>query len=127
MIQLKNYFSLTGLTYAKEVVDSKSKNQINLMKYLNRRRKNPMVSQKIGIMQDLNSRITSAKDRKSLMGIEGSISVQYWGAFGEILGMSGFIRTHQNSKDEINQALNYGYAILYSRVQSALIHEGLNL
>ena len=125
--QLKNYFSPTGLLYAKEVVDTKSKNQINLIKYLNRRRKNPIISTKIEIMQNIHTRISKAKDKKSLMGIEGSISVQYWGAFGEILGIKGFIRTHQNSKDEINQALNYGYAILYNRVQSALIHEGFNL
>jgi CRISPR-associated protein Cas1 len=78
-------------------------------------------------MQKLYLRIKTAKEKKSLMGIEGSISVQYWAAFGEVLGIDDFIRTHQNSKDELNQALNYGYAILYNRVQSALIHEGLNL
>lgn len=125
--QLKNYFSPEGLVYAKEVVHTKSRNQINLIKYLNRRRKNPVLKEKIDNMQKLYMRIKAAKDKKALMGVEGSISVQYWAAFGEVLGIDGFIRTHQNSKDELNQALNYGYAILYNRVQSALIHEGLNL
>jgi len=127
MVQLKNYFSPRGLVYAKEVVLTKSRNQINLIKYLNRRRKNPVLKEKIDTMQKLYRRIVKAKDKKSLMGIEGIISVQYWAAFGEILGIKGFIRTHQNSKDELNQALNYGYAMLYHRIQSALIHEGLNL
>lgn len=127
LLQLKNYFSPRGFAYAREVVYTKSRNQINLIKYLNRRRKNPTLTEKITNMEKLYQRIKSARDKKSLMGVEGSISVQYWAAFGEILGIDGFIRTHQNSKDEINQALNYGYAILYNRIQSALIHEGLNL
>ncbi len=127
MAQLKTYFSSRGLAYAKEVVLTKSRNQINLIKYLNRRRKNPRLAERIETMQTLYQRIKKAKDKKALMGVEGSISVQYWAAFGEVLGIDGFVRTHQNSHDEINQALNYGYAILYNRVQSALIHEGLNL
>lgn len=127
LVQLKNYFSLRGLAYAREVVYTKSKNQINLIKYLNRRRKNPILYEKTALMQKLYLRIKQAADKKALMGVEGSISVQYWAAFGEVLGIKGFVRTHQGSRDEINQALNYGYAILYNRVQSALIHEGLNL
>ncbi|SFZ98438.1 Retron-type RNA-directed DNA polymerase [hydrothermal vent metagenome] len=127
MVQLKNYFSPKGFEYAREVVHTKSRNQINLIKYLNRRRKNPILKEKIDLMQKLYLGIKTAKDKKSLMGVEGIISMQYWAAFGEVLGIEGFIRTHQNSKDELNQALNYGYAILYNRIQSALIHEGLNL
>ena len=127
LAQLKTYFSSRGLAYAKEVVHTKSRNQINLIKYLNRRRKNPLLKEKIEAMQKMHARIKTMQSKKELMGIEGSISVHYWAAFGEILGIEGFVRTHQNSIDEINQALNYGYAILYNRVQSALIHEGLNL
>jgi len=127
LAQLRNYFSPSGLKYAREVVYTKSKNQINLIKYLNRRRKKTTLKERIYNMQKLYQHIKTAKDKKALMGIEGSISVQYWAAFGEILGIDGFLRTHQNSIDEINQALNYGYAILYNRVQSALIHEGLNI
>ena len=125
--QLKLYFSARGLGYAKEVIMSKAKNQINLVKYYNRRRKSEVLYSKLEVMERLYKKIKSAKDKKVLMGIEGSISVQYWGAFGEIIGVQDFIRTHQGSKDEVNQAINYAYAILYNRVQSALIHEGLNL
>ena len=127
MVQLKNYFSPSGMVYAIEIVLTKSKNQINLIKYLNRRRKSDELAQRIELMEHLYTGIPTAKNKKSLMGIEGSISVQYWAAFGQLLGIENFIRTHQNSKDELNQAINYGYAILYNRVQSALIHEGLNL
>jgi group II intron reverse transcriptase/maturase/CRISPR-associated endonuclease Cas1 len=127
LAQLKSYFSPKGLEIVKEIVLSKSKNQINLIKYLNRRRDDNRLSKQIEIMQRLYSKIKNANDKKSLMGIEGNISVHYWNAFGLVLDIDGFVRTHQNSKDEINQALNYGYAIIYNRVQSALLHEGLNL
>lgn len=99
----------------------------NLVKYHNVRRKEPKLLEKLAIMEKLFKKIKTAKDKKSLMGIEGSISVQYWQSFGVIIGVEDFIRTHQHSQDTINQSLNYAYAILYNRIQSALIHEGLNL
>ena len=125
--QLKLGFSSRGLAYAKEVAHAKSLNQINLLKYLNRRRQNMEIKRYIGKMEILLKTIKKAKEKKVLMGIEGNISIHYWHVFGTLLGIDGFIRTHKDSIDEINQALNYGYAILYNRVQSALIHEGLNL
>ena len=127
LVQLKTHFSPRGLAYAREIAHTKSRNQINLMKYLNRRRKDRYISKKLEAMLKLHHKIKNAKDRKLLMGLEGNISVHYWAIFGHILKIDNFIRTHQNSQDAINQALNYGYAILYNRVQSALLHEGLNL
>ena len=127
MEQLRLIFSKRGLGYAKEIIMSKAKNQINLVKYYNRRRKDDSLITKLEVMEKQYNKIKTAKDKKILMGIEGSISVQYWSAFGEIIEVPDFVRTHQHSKDEINQALNYSYAILYNRIQSALIHEGLNL
>jgi len=127
LAQLKAYISQRGFGYAKEIAHSKARNQINLLKYLNRRRKDNFISNKIEIMISLHNRIKQSKNKNTLMGLEGKISAHYWNAFGKLVGVNGFIRTHQNSKDPINQALNYGYAILYNRVQSALIHEGLNL
>ena len=38
-----------------------------------------------------------------------------------------FTRETQNASDAINQALNYGYAFLYHRVQSALLKIGVNI
>jgi CRISPR-associated protein Cas1 len=61
------------------------------------------------------------------MGVEGQISSNYWSAFGVIIKKEGFQRTHKDSKDSINQALNYGYAILYNRIQASLLKEGLNI
>jgi len=78
-------------------------------------------------MEELLRKIKSIHDKKSLMGVEGSISNQYWNGFRIIINQPKFVRTHKDSKDTINQALNYGYAILYNKIQSALIKEGLNI
>ncbi len=125
--QLSLTFSPRGLEMAKEIAYSKALNQINLLKYHNRHRNTDELKEHIIAMKALLPKIQTAKEKKVLMGFEGNISVHYWDAFGKIIGEEHFIRTHQESKDTINQALNYGYAILYNRVQSALIREGLNL
>lgn len=125
--QLKLQFSSRGLAYAKEITHTKALNQINLLKYYNRRRHDAFIASKIDQMKVLLRKVADVKEKKSLLGIEGSIATHYWSVFGTIIGVEGFLRTHKDSIDEINQALNYGYAILYNRVQSALLHEGLNL
>ena len=68
-----------------------------------------------------------AKDVPALMGYEGSTSVAYWRAFGVLIGDELFKRETQNASDAINQALNYGYAFIYHRVQSALLKVGVNI
>ena len=125
--QLKLSFSPRGLDFAKNLHFAKAKNQINLLKYFNLRRDNEKLSQIISKMEELLKKIKSTHDKKSLMGVEGSISNQYWNGFRIIINQPKFVRTHKDSKDTINQALNYGYAILYNKIQSALIKEGLNI
>jgi len=57
----------------------------------------------------------------------GSLSVLYWQSFGIIIDKPQFKRETFNAPDEINQALNYAYAFIYHRVQSALLKTGLNI
>ena len=125
--QLKLTLSPTGLRYAKAIHYAKAKNQINLLKYFNKRRKDPSIQKYIDKMSSLLSKINEAKQSKALMAIEGQISQNYWNAFRHIIHAPSFQRTHKDSVDPINQALNYGYAILYNRIQSALVREGLNI
>lgn len=125
--QLKLYFSPRGLEIAKAIIKAKAANQLNLLKYYNRRKKDDFLQKKIETMQELFKKIENAKDKQALMGIEGNISTHYWKAFGVLLGVDDFVRTHKDSTETINQALNYGYAILYNRVQSTLLHNGFNL
>ncbi|BCD68487.1 CRISPR-associated endonuclease Cas1 [Nitratiruptor sp. YY09-18] len=125
--QLKLTLSPKGLHYTQNLYYAKAKNQRNLLKYFNLRRKDEKLQHYIDKISTLIPKIKNAKDTKNLMGLEAQISQLYWNGFKVITHLSQFQRTHKNSIDPINQALNYGYAILYNRIQSALIKEGLNI
>ena len=130
-LDIKN--SKKGLKIAITIIKTKSKNQINLIKYYTRYREDTdkqefeILTRKIRQMENVYAKIKIATSVASLMGYEGSISTLYWSCYGILLDDMEFKRYTQNAPDSINQALNYGYAFLYNRVQSALIKSGLNL
>jgi len=130
-LDIKN--SKKGLKIATAIIKTKAKNQINLIKYYARYREDTdqqeftLLEEKIIQMQQVYTKLTSAKNVESLMGYEGSIATLYWSAYGILLDDKTFTRTTQYAPDTVNQALNYGYAFLYNRVQSALIKNGINL
>jgi CRISPR-associated protein Cas1 len=66
--------------------------------------------------------------RPALFGLEGSVSAMYWAIIYEILNeYSDFTkREKQGAKDLVNNMLNYGYGILYSRIWLVLMKAGLN-
>jgi len=122
-----------GLEIAKSIIKSKMKNQINLLKYYNRYREETNKKEFKNLdalivqMQSIGKRVAGAKDVPMLMGYEGSVSVLYWRGFGLLIGKEDFTRETQNAPDAINQSLNYGYAFIYHRVQSALLKAGVNI
>ena len=61
------------------------------------------------------------------MGYEGSSANIYWNCVGKVLREENFKRVTKGAKDKINSAFNYGYALLYNRVQEALIKAGLSI
>ncbi len=130
-IDLKN--SKMGLGIAKAIIKAKMKNQINLVKYYSRYREREdqesfeLLERSIEQMEGIAKKIKSAKDVPTLMGYEGSLSVVYWKCFGLLIGEKDFKRETYNAPDAINQALNYGYAFIYHRMQSALLKTGVNI
>lgn len=66
--------------------------------------------------------------RGQLFSIEGRAAAQYWNLFGLLLkGHADFTgRERRGATDLVNSLLNYGYAILHSRVYLALIKAGLS-
>jgi len=130
-IDLKN--SDVGLKIAKSIVRAKMKNQLNLLKYHARYREETDYAEFekltgcIEKIEKLHSSAKKAKDVAMLMGYEGSASVSYWSGFGLLIGKEDFRRETQNAPDAVNQALNYGYAFLYHRMQSALLKVGVNI
>jgi len=130
-IDIKN--SQKGLAIAKAIIKAKMKNQINLIKYYARYREKEDIEDYnklqdyIDKMEAIYTRVTSAKDQAMLMGFEGSLSNIYWQAFGILIENREFKRVTLDAPDAINQALNYGYAFIYHRVQSALLKTGVNI
>ncbi len=125
--QLDFINSSKAFNFAINLIYAKAKNQLNLLKYYNNRREDKKVETYIESIDRLIDKLKHSKNIKELMGYEGQISQIYWNGFKVITKLQNFNRTHQNSKDVINQALNYSYAILYSRVQASLIREGFNI
>jgi len=130
-LDLKN--SKKGFKIALSLIKAKMKNQINLVKYYSRYREREdveafeLLDRYIEQMEGIFKKMKNVKDVPSLMGYEGSLSVVYWKAFGILIDEKDFKRETFNAPDAINQSLNYGYAFIYHRVQSALLKTGVNI
>jgi len=130
-LDIKN--SSKGLEIAKAIIKAKMRNQINLVKYYARYREkeNPKEYQElqknIDKMEAIFKNLKKAQKQSTLMGLEGSLSNIYWQCFGILIDKPNFKRVTLDAPDTINQALNYGYAFIYHRVQSALLKTGINI
>jgi group II intron reverse transcriptase/maturase/CRISPR-associated endonuclease Cas1 len=114
------------LILAKEFIRAKAKNQINYIKYLDKYHK--ILDENILKMEKLlKESKTEAGTITELMGYEGSISTLYWQSLRLVLDVPFEKRITFGAKDIVNSSLNYGYAILYGKVQHSLVHAGLSL
>lgn len=116
------------LKLAKAFTKGKVKNQINYLKYLNKYHKiidAPILSME----KQLVSMMLKAESSNELMGYEGESAASYWHALSMIVEDKVDF-THRitfGASDLVNSSLNYGYAILYSRVQYHAVRAGLSL
>ncbi|MCI4399049.1 MAG: CRISPR-associated endonuclease Cas1 [Campylobacteraceae bacterium] len=117
------------LHLAKEFVEGKAKNQHNYLKYLDKHHNKLSLHTKRIEASLKKLKPLTINGQMMLMGLEGEIAATYWEAISILIpdtyGFTG--RIGRGAKDPINSALNYGYAILYGRVQKALIQAGLSL
>lgn len=128
------------MTLACKIIEAKLKNQYYLVKYFHKYHKHTM-GQLTKQYEELNAFYSDFKSfMKSadigadaflvnLVGREAQGAVKYWGYIRELLSDDevGFDRReHSGAKDLVNCMLNYGYAILYSRVWQALLEAKLN-
>jgi group II intron reverse transcriptase/maturase/CRISPR-associated endonuclease Cas1 len=117
-----------ALELAKTFIISKSKNQLNYLKYLN---KHHSIDNKIFLTMKENIKKMKTVDTNNLtlMGYEGINASLYWQQLANILddeyGFEG--RVTKGAKDIVNSSLNYAYALLYGKIQKSLIQAGLNL
>ncbi len=138
--QLTAYDNKKGLKLAKYFVIGKVNNQINLLKYMSKYRKKRdaelynYMCEKIEDIEDLLVDIEKIegedidKVRQDIMTLEAHCAKKYWKTIKNILpdeiDFPG--RKTRGATDLINSMLNYGYAILYSHIQGAIILAGLD-
>ena len=141
-IQMSARENKSGIYLACQFLKGKAKNQINLLKYFNKYLKKveedagSIIEANIKEMEGLCKKLTTPSDelpretmRNRLMGLEGSISQYYWRSVRAILppDIQFEKRETYGAKDLFNSLLNYGYGILYNRVQQALADAGAAL
>lgn len=66
-------------------------------------------------------------ERAWLMGTEGRVAARYWQVVAALVEEAHAFpgREHRGARDLVNALLNYGYAVLQSRVHVALVRAGL--
>ncbi len=126
--QATQYYSERIADVVKEIIRAKIKNQIGLLKTIEKTRNNVDFSTIINTIKRNTEGISSLNGtvediRNRLLGIEGFASQSYWTALSKIFP---FKERQQEAKDAFNSMLNYGYGILYSEVEKACIIAGLD-
>ena len=129
--QFQRFGTLFGKILAKEFAYSKIVNQAQLLKYLAKCYREPWlrdVAYEIdAIATDLRLQKPETLDREAIMSFESRAARHYWQAIASILPSElGFSGRDQQGLDPFNAALNYGYGILYSVCERALLLAGLD-
>lgn len=138
--QLRAYDGEAGAILARAFVQGKLQNQANLLRYVAKYRKeaDPAIYERLTAVavEVVDSQIAARAVRgatvddlrEELMGVEGRYAARYWGALAVLvpaeLGWPG--RETRGAGDPFNQALNYGYGVLYAQVEQALVLAGLD-
>ena len=130
-----------GVAVALAFAGSKIRNQANLLRYMGKYRKqaDPVLYQEIerraaqvldhlAKLKKLEGAARVDDIRFELLGVEGRAAQRYWSAIKQILppeyGWPG--RKGRGARDAVNSALNYGYGVLYSQVERAIVLAGLD-
>lgn len=124
-----------GFRLAKSWVEQKIENQIQFLKDLKKNRPDQKdeFDDYISGIEGLKSQLEELEGtldelRGKIMGIEGMVSRTYFEALSSLMPdkwkFNG--RSRNPAQDEFNCLLNYGYGVLYSKVEKACIIAGLD-
>jgi len=138
--QLLAYRGPSGVQVAKAFVRGKVQNQVNLIRYMAKYRKEREpelfdelqclvgeVADPLAELDRIDSEQVEAV-REQLLGIEGRAAQRYWDAVRLLLkaDLDWPGRETRRATDPLNMALNYGYGILYGQVERAIVLAGLD-
>nr|QBM01402.1 CRISPR-associated endonuclease Cas1 [uncultured archaeon] len=122
------YFDERGVVIVKELLNSKLKNQLFLIKRLSKTRDKLFSSEILTLeknileMNNINGeKIDAVRDR--LLGYEGYGASVYFKCLNKVFPIE---KRDPEGNDIYNMALNYGYGILYSEVERSCILSGLD-
>jgi len=138
--QLSAYEDERGVIVARAVALGKVLNQINVLRYLSKNRKETepdifaTIQEKVLELSDIVAgleRLTASsieEVREIILGAEGQAAQIYWQGIKELLkqDLNWPGRRTRGAQDVFNQALNYGYGVLYGQVERALVLAGLD-
>ena len=138
--QVLAYLDRRGLHLARCFAVGKMRNQANLLKYMGKYRKERrqeafrVVREAVEAIEALAREVQALEGasveevRPYLLSLEGRAGEWYWDAVKALLppevGFPG--RETRGARDPVNRALNYGYGILYSQVEQAVLLAGLD-
>jgi CRISPR-associated protein Cas1 len=130
---LEIYQNDEGLQFVKTWLLRKTKNQLDFLKEIAKKRSTVNIEDNFQNITKLNSILQGLQGKLSdlyqtILGIEGNISRLYFKSLSLMLPSQYKFekRSSRPAKDEFNAFLNYGYGILYSKVEKALIIAGLD-
>ena len=110
---------------AKALIDGAGHNIVKNLKYYNARKAE--MEELIKQIQTYHAKIESATSVEEVMGLEGNIRYQYYGAFEYIIdGFSMGERTKRPPSNEINALISFGNMMTYTRVLDQIYHTQLN-
>ena len=126
--QAKAYFNDKGNEIVKNILDAKLRNQLFLIKRLNKTRGGLFIKEikqlEYNIKKFNSIKVESIdNDRDSLLGYEGYAAKIYFSCLKQIVP---FKEREPKSEDIFNICLNYGYGILYSEIERACVLSGLD-
>jgi len=138
--QLLAYEDERGLKIARAFIRGKVQNQVNLVRYMAKYRKEreaELFEELQQLFQEIADplagldRISAGKVgpvRDELLGIEGRAAQKYWQAIRLLLkaDLDWPGRETRGAGDPLNMALNYGYGVLYGQVERAIVLAGLD-
>jgi CRISPR-associated protein Cas1 len=138
--QLLAYESITGIAVAKACVRGKLENQANLLRYMAKYRKET----DLALHEELMLVALEMRDylhelemlqgekieqiREQMLSVEGRAAQRYWAMIARIIpaDLAWPGRETRGATDLFNSALNYGYGILYSQIEQAIVLAGLD-
>ncbi|HHX65391.1 MAG TPA: CRISPR-associated endonuclease Cas1, partial [Chloroflexi bacterium] len=138
--QMAAYLDKRGLQVGLALARGKISNQAAFLRYMAKYRKEAAPDQYEALCQKAEKVLSHVQEleqikgacidevREQILSVEGRAAHHYWNAIDTVLpaeyNWPG--RQGREASDPLNAALNYGYGILYSQVERALILAGLD-